>query len=150
MTTSSIGVSFIKQYEGCIDHVYLDPIGLPSLGVGHLMSPHELSQWPVGTEIANDLIDSILRDDLKEAEECVTSNVTWDISQNMFDSLVSFVFNIGCGAFKKSTLLKKLNLGLVEDAANEFLRWNRAGQKVLPGLVKRREAERDLFLTQPT
>ena len=64
----------------------------------------------------------------------------------MFDSLVSFAFNLGLGNLQKSTLLKKVNLGKFEEASNEFIKWNRAGGKVLEGLTRRREAERYLFL----
>jgi lysozyme len=69
------------------------------------------------------------------------------INQNQFDALVSFVYNVGAGNFAKSTLLKKLNKADYQGAGDEFLRWNRGGGKVLNGLIRRRDAERSLFLT---
>jgi GH24 family phage-related lysozyme (muramidase) len=84
--------------------------------------------------------------DLHEAEEAVDRLVTAPLNQNEFDALVSFTFNLGEGNLKKSTLLKYLNQMRYEDAANEFPRWNRAGGQILPGLTRRREAEKRLFL----
>lgn len=146
MRISDEGLEFVKKHEGVIDHVYLDPVDLPTVGVGHLLSPYEEDLWPVGTKLTRDQIDILLREDVREAEECVSESVTSDLDQSQFDALVSFVFNVGCGAFKKSTLLRLLNAGLIEDAAEEFQKWRMAKGKVLPGLVKRREAEKALFL----
>ena len=81
-----------------------------------------------------------------EAEDAVTRLVVTQLSQKGFDALVSFTYNVGINAFRNSTLLRKLNLGKVEEAAEEFSRWNKARGKVLPGLVKRRAQEKEMFL----
>ena len=83
--------------------------------------------------------------DLKKFESTVNSAVTVPINQNQFDALVSLAYNIGTGAFKESTLLKKLNLGDYKAAAAQFAVWNRGGGKVMQGLVNRRAVERKLF-----
>lgn len=77
----------------------------------------------------------------------VNRYVSVDLNQNQFDALVSFTYNLGCTSFKNSTLLKKVNLKDFEGAANEFKKWKYSNGKVLSGLVKRREAERELFLS---
>lgn len=146
MTTSDKGIDFIKRWEGSRQEVYLDPIGLPTLGVGHLLSPEELKLFPVGTKLSLEQVNGFLRKDLSKAEFTVSDKVVHDLDQHEFDSLVSFVFNIGEGNFSKSTLLRLLNSGLIEDASKEFSRWIYAKGKILPGLVKRREAEKNLFL----
>ena len=84
--------------------------------------------------------------DLKSFEKTVNDSVKVPLSQNQFDALVSLTYNIGSTAFKNSTLLKKLNAKDFTGAADQFLRWNKGGGKVLKGLVRRREAERALFL----
>ena len=88
--------------------------------------------------------DSRLRVDIHFAEDCVNDHVEVSLTQNQFDSLVSFVFNLGCGAFKGSTLLALLNAGKTDAVPAQFARWNKANNRVLPGLVKRRKAEAEL------
>ncbi|NEP37557.1 lysozyme, partial [Moorena sp. SIO3B2] len=87
------------------------------------------------------------RQDLESSESTVSNLVKVSLTDNQFSALVSFVFNIGPTAFRRSTLLRKLNHGDDQGAANEFLRWNKGGGRVLLGLSKRREAERKLFLS---
>ncbi|MFK7073950.1 lysozyme, partial [Acinetobacter baumannii] len=84
--------------------------------------------------------------DLAKFEKTVNESVTVPLNQNQFDALVSLTYNIGSGAFNNSTLLKKLNKRDYQGAADQFLVWNKAGGKVMKGLVRRREAERALFL----
>ena len=88
-----------------------------------------------------------LRQDVAESERAVNQHVHVPLTQHQFDALVSFVFNLGAGNFRTSTLLKKLNARDYDGAAQEFGRWVQAGGKTLPGLVRRREAESALFLT---
>lgn len=88
---------------------------------------------------------ALLKSDLTSYEKCVATNVKMNINANQFSALTSFVFNLGCGNFKSSTLLTRLNAGNVKAASDEILLWNKAGGKVLAGLVKRREAEKTLF-----
>jgi len=87
----------------------------------------------------------MLRRDLGEIEEAVNDLVTVEISQRMFDALVSFAYNAGAGNLRRSSLLRKLNQGDIQGAADQPLRWNRARGRVLPGLTRRRLAERNPF-----
>ncbi len=90
--------------------------------------------------------DRLLSQDLQRFEAGVERNVKAALTQNQFDALVSFCYNLGVGNLQKSTLLKKLNAGDYKGAGDEFLKWNKAGGKVLTSLVRRREAERNMFL----
>jgi lysozyme len=147
LEASPICLALIKRWEGYETEVYLDPVGLPTGGVGHLLTPSELLRFPVGTDLSEAQIDAWLRSDIWAAQGCVRLHVDWDLDQAQFDALVSFVFNVGCEAFRRSTLLRLLNAGLEELAAEEFDRWVFAKGRKLQGLVARRAAERDVFLS---
>ena len=138
---SQAGLALIKKYEGCRTNAYKCPAGVWTIGYGHTKG---VSQ---GMMISHRDADRLLEEDLKYFESAVSSAVTVPINQNQFDALVSLAFNIGVGAFDKSTLLARLNRKGYVLAANQFLRWTRGGGKVLPGLVKRRQEERELFLS---
>ena len=138
---SPAGLSLIKKYEGCRTNAYKCPAGVWTIGYGHTKG---VSQ---GMMISHRDADKLLEEDLKYFESAVSSAVTVPINQNQFDALVSLAFNIGVGAFDKSTLLARLNSKNYRGAAEQFLRWTRGGGKVLPGLVKRRQEERELFLS---
>uniref|UniRef100_UPI001B316D19 lysozyme n=1 Tax=Pantoea ananas TaxID=553 RepID=UPI001B316D19 len=97
--------------------------------------------------ITGEQADKYLREDLLVAELTINTNVKVKLTQNQFDALASFVFNLGSGNFVKSTLLKKLNAGDIAGAADEFGKWVNAGGKKLAGLVKRRAAEREVFIS---
>jgi len=88
----------------------------------------------------------LLRQDIGTAEAAIDSKVTVDLTQNAYDSLCSFVFNVGTEAFGNSTLLRLLNAGDAAGAADQFLQWDHGGGKVLAGLLNRRKAEREMFL----
>jgi GH24 family phage-related lysozyme (muramidase) len=88
----------------------------------------------------------LLREDIQWVEKAIDKHVPEKITQNQYDALCSFIFNVGEFAFASSTLLKLLNAGKVQEAADQFLRWNKANGKELPGLTRRRQAERTLFL----
>lgn len=140
MRTGINGLTLIKQFEGLRLQAYKCPADRWTIGYGHTAD--------VG---ANDVITeeealSFLRQDVAGSERAVNQYVHVPLTQNQFDALVSFVFNLGVGNFRTSTLLKKLNAGDDDGAAQEFGRWIHAGGKALPGLVRRREAERALFL----
>lgn len=142
MKTSDRGIQAIEEYEGIRLKAYLDSVNVPTIGVGHTLGVH------MGDVITQEQAEEFLRADLEDAEYAVNKYVLMPINQNQFDALVSFVFNLGSGAFKGSTLLKRLNAGLYQEAANEFLKWNQAGGKVLAGLAARRAAERAMFREQ--
>jgi len=140
--TGEAGLRLIKEFEGLRLAKYLDAVGKWTIGYGHLILPNENYDQPISLDIAN----ALLRADLKRTEEGVRNSVTVTINQNQFDALVSFAFNLGVSNLKSSTLLRLLNEGNIFAAADQFLRWNKAGGRELPGLTRRRRAERDLFI----
>ena len=149
MQTSEKGIKNIKDFEGCSLTAYPDPGtgGAPwTIGYGWT---HPVDGKPVtpGMKIDMKTADRLLRTGLVSFENDVLKVVKVKLTQGQFDALVSFAYNVGSRALSTSTLLKKLNDGDVQGAADEFLRWNKAGGKVLNGLTRRREAERALFLS---
>ena len=140
MKISDDGIEFIRQQEGVRHSAYLDSVGIPTIGVGHTGQ-----EVKIGLSWTDDQIDMALRSDLSTAEDCIAAHVEPDLTQSQYDALVSFIFNVGCHAFKTSTLLTLINAGNMEAAAQQFGRWNKAGGRVIEGLAKRREAERELF-----
>jgi len=142
--TSQAGVNLIKSFEGCKLTAYQDSAGVWTIGYGHT------SGVKAGMKITEAQAEAYLKGDLVTAENAVNGKVTYRIKQNQFDALVSFTYNVGSGNFGSSTLLKKLNQGDITGAANEFDKWNKAGGKVLAGLVRRRAAEKAMFLNGTT
>lgn len=140
-TTSTTGIELIKRFEGLRLSAYLDAVRVPTIGYGHTKTAR------MGQKITAAQAEELLVKDLAVFEQAVNDLVAVDINQNEFDALVSFAFNVGAGALNRSTLLRVLNKGRRQAAADEFLRWNRAGARVLAGLTRRRAAERTLFLT---
>jgi len=147
LRVSKHGREFITAHEGEILRVYLDPVGLPTMGVGHLLTDEEKAKYPVGSVITRGVSQEFLERDLRRFENAVSALVKVPINQNQFDALVSFAFNVGEANFKRSSVLRHLNAGLYAKAADAFLAWNKSKGKVLPGLTRRRKEERDLFLT---
>jgi GH24 family phage-related lysozyme (muramidase) len=147
MRTSSAGLAFIAHFEGEVNTVYHDVAGVATIGIGHALKPNE--SFPAG--ITHQQAIDLLTKDVVVAESAINRYVTVSLTQDQFDALVSFTFNLGTGALASSTLLKLLNAGNYQGAANEFPRWCKAvvnGRPVVnPGLLKRRNAERDMFLT---
>ena len=144
MTISVQGFALIKKFEGFKAIAYLCPAGIPTIGYGHTGS--DVTKRDVGVKtISEDEASDLLRQDLKKAEEAVNRKVLVPISQNQFDALISFTYNLGEGSLASSTLLRLLNQGDYEGAQKEFVKWNKAGGKILLGLTKRREAEAALF-----
>jgi lysozyme len=144
MQISPKGIEKIKGYEGLSLTAYPDPGtgGRPwTIGHGHTLGVQK------GDVITREQAEKFLHEDLAPVYLTIESNVKVPLTQGQFDALCSFIFNVGSGNFVKSTLLKKLNAGDTAGAAAEFVRWNRAGGKVLTGLTRRREAERELFLS---
>ncbi len=140
MSVSLAGLAHIKGWEGFRGAVYLDSAGKPTIGYGHLLLPTE-NYKTITVEEATKLLIK----DLSNAEDAVNALVKVRLSQFQYDALVSFVFNVGRGAFARSTLLKKVNAGLFSDAKAEFLKWTNAGGKFVQGLYNRRVADAELF-----
>lgn len=139
-TTSQKGIDLIKSFEGCRLVAYQDSVGVWTIGYGHTSGVY------AGMTITEQQAEDFLRADLGTSESAVNRLVTYSINQNQFDALVSFTFNVGSGNFGGSTLLKKLNAGDTTGAADQFDVWVYAGGQVLEGLVRRRAAEKELFL----
>ena len=142
MKISQAGVDAIKAFEGLRLDAYKCPAGIPTIGYGSTGS-----HVSMGMSITEEYAEVLLREDIERFERCVNEYVTVELTQQMFDALVSFAFNLGCGALKRSTLLKRVNVNRKEDAANEFLRWDNAGGRKLAGLTRRRNEERKMFLS---
>ena len=143
--TATRGIELIKEFEGCRLTAYKCPAGVWTIGFGHTGSV-DGKAITSGMTITAAKATELLKGDLAKFEAAVNAYVTAPITQNMFDALASFTYNVGAGALKGSTLLRKLNAKDYNGAADEFLRWNKAGGKVLNGLVRRRGRERSLFL----
>ena len=139
------GVDLIRRFEGCRLDAYPDP------GTGG--DPWTIGYGATGPGIAPGVVwtqeeaEARLVEDIAQFAGAVERALTVPVSANEFAAMVSLAFNIGAGAFKKSTLLRLVNDGHFEAAAEQFLRWTRAGGREMPGLVRRRQAERQLFLT---
>lgn len=144
MKVSAAGINLIKEFEGVRLKSYKCPAGVWTIGVGHTSAAGPPVVKP-GMEITNAQATKILAQDLVQFEDGVEAAVKVPLTQNQFDALVSFTFNVGLGAFQKSTLLKKLNAGQYDAVPAELMKWTKAGGKELPGLVRRRRAEAALW-----
>ena len=140
------GMDLIKHYEGWRSSVYLCSASRCTIGWG--------STWDVNgdaitldhADITKEQGEYLLLREVRHSEEAIKKIVKADLTENMFSSLCSFIYNVGSGNFQKSTMRMKLNRGFYEDAADEFPKWRRAGGRIVKGLVRRRKQERELFL----
>lgn len=139
MKTSQTGLDLIKAFEGLQLEAYRCPAGVWTVGYGTTKNVRR------GMRITKRQAEILLSEDVAEFERAVEQAVTIELQQHEFDALVSFAYNVGAGALASSTLVRKLNTGDRAGAAREFDRWNKAGGRVLPGLTRRRAAERALF-----
>lgn len=143
MKTSSAGIALIKKFEGFSPVPYTCPAGKPTIGYGHVIKPGETF-----TTLHEHQADALLKRDLANREQAVTLLVKVPLTQGQFDALVSFVYNLGVPALKTSTLLKRLNQGKYDQAADNFQRWVFVGKTKLKGLENRRAAEWALFTSK--
>jgi lysozyme len=147
MNTTDVGLGRLKAREGVVLSMYRDSAGLPTIGVGHLLTKDELSSgklciqtdWHNG--ITEQQCDDLLRQDLNRAEAAVSTLVNVELTGNQFDTLVSFVFNVGITAFQNSTLLRLLNTGNYASVPEQLRRWVYSAGRRDPILVNRREDE---------
>jgi len=147
MKVSDKCINMIKHHEGFVRKPYQDPIGLWTVGVGHLIGDGKKLPKEWNKEFTDEEVDNILCEDLERFEIGIQRLTKVSLTQSQFDALVSFSFNVGLGNFQSSTLRSKLNRGDYEGASNEFPKWRKAGGKILKGLVKRRADEKNLFLS---
>ena len=158
MKISARGIQLIKHWEGVRYRPYICSARLHTVGVGHVLYPAQgrlpLDQrdaFPLephdNRTFSKDEVDGILSTDLIRFEVGVARLFPMVLTQGQNDALVSFAFNLGLGGVQRSTLRQKVLRGEIEEAADEFLKFTRGGGKILPGLVKRRNDERALFLS---
>ena len=144
MNTSKAGLDLIKQFEGLRLKAYKCPADVWTIGYGHTSAAGQPAVKS-GMSITEAQANKILASDLGQYEDAINNSVKVDLTQNQFDALVSFVYNVGIEAFQKSTLLKKLNAGQYDAVPGELMKWTKGGGKELPGLVRRRRAEAALW-----
>lgn len=137
---NAAGLKLITTFEGCELEAYQDSVDVWTIGYGHTKGVAK------GMKITQAQAEQLLQEDLGEFEAAVTDAVSVTLNANQFSALVSFCFNLGPGSLFESTLLRYLNEGKYEAAANQFPRWDKAGEQRLLGLTRRRLAERALFL----
>lgn len=144
MKISMNGLNLIKQFEGLKLNAYDDGVGVWTIGYGTIKYPNGV-RIKRGDKITQAQADQYIANDVATFERAVNMLVNVPLNQNQFDALVSFTYNLGATNLSASTLLKKLNSKDYKGAAAEFQKWNKAGGKVMTGLVRRRKAEMELF-----
>lgn len=142
---SNNGLNFIKNWEGCILHIYLDIVKVATIGVGHVVLPAEKASGIYNNGINLQQALDILAKDIARFEEAIKNYVKVELNQNQFDALCSLSFNVGTGVFINSGLIKALNAGNYSQVPSELLKWCKAGGKVNQGLLNRRKSEATLF-----
>ena len=154
MQMSQHGLSLLEQWEGFKLQVYRDSAGLPTIGVGHLLTRSELTSGKIviggvpvkySGGLTQQQVNDLLAQDVQPAAQAVNGGVKVALNQNQFDALTSFTFNVGINAFKGSTLLRLLNQSQYDQVPAQLLRWTRAGGQVVPGLLNRRQNEIKLW-----
>lgn len=138
-TYSKKGIALTKHFEGCRLKAYQDSIGKWTIGYGHTLGVKK------GDVCTQEQADKWLFEDIQESANAVNSLVKVKITQNEFDALTDFVFNVGQGNFRSSTMLKMINDNNHVGAASQFQRWDKAGGAKIAGLLLRRNAESELF-----
>jgi lysozyme len=136
----------IKEFEGYYDKAYRDPVGIPTIGYGTIIYP-DGAKVKMGEKCSKKEAEHWLMFEIEEIIPRIEKLIKVEVTNNQFCALVSFCYNLGTGALGKSTLLKKLNRGdELGEVGLEFKKWINAGGRPLQGLIRRREAERKLFL----
>ena len=147
MKISPRGLELIKDFEGFSSTAYLCPAKIPTIGWGNTFY-EDGRKVKLGDQISKTdalkLLEVVANRDFADK---IFPSIKVKVTQSQFDAMVSLAYNIGAGAFLKSTLLKKVNAGDFAGAGEQFLRWNKAGGKVVLGLTRRREREKQLFLS---
>ena len=147
MIVNKATIDLIKQFEGCKLAAYKDIVGVWTIGYGTTAAADVGIVPDKGMTITQDRANDLLMLTIDKFAAKVDALITAKVNANQFGACVSLAYNIGPNAFAKSTVLRELNAGNYDKAANAFQLWNKAGGVVSKGLVRRREAERQLFLT---
>lgn len=146
-TVNTAGVNLVMSFEGCKLTPYLDSAGIATIGIGTILYPNGTKVSLNDPEITQDEAIQYLQYQMDQKASAVETMVSVTLNDNEFAALTSFAYNLGVGALHGSTLLKMLNAGQDRTAVgDQFLLWNKAGGKEIPGLTRRRQAERALFL----
>lgn len=145
MRVNQKGIELIKEFEGFRSKAYKCPAGIWTVGYGHTSAAGEPKVGSL-TTVTKEEGERILRRDLNQFEDAVDDAVRVDLNSNQFSALVSFTYNVGEGAFRKSSVLKAVNAKQWDEVPRRMALWNKGGGRVLPGLVRRRAAEAALFM----
>lgn len=145
MNLTQDAIDLIKHFEGYYSKAYKCPANIPTIGIGTIRYPNG-APVQLGDTCTEEQAEAWLRDELGECEKYIQKLVTAPINDEQYSALACLIYNIGAGGFSHSTLLKKLNYQKYEEAADQFLAWVKANGKTLPGLERRRRAERNLFI----
>lgn len=154
---SANGLRLLMQWEGFRTKVYDDAGGAPTIGVGHLLTIAELladaimidgKRYKLRYGLTKDTVLALLAQDVARFEDAINEHVKVPLTQNQFDALCSFVFNVGITAFLKSTLLKAIASGNLAAVPTQLRRWTKVDGREIPGLVNRRENEVNLWLSE--
>ena len=139
MKTSKEGISLLKKFEGCKLEAYLDAVDVPTIAYGRT------KEVQMGDTCTQQQAEDWLEEELVEYEGYVEKAVTVPLEQNQFDALVSWTYNLGPSNLTRSSMLRVLNASDYDNVPEQIMRWNKAGGRVLAGLVRRREAEAEMF-----
>mgnify|MGYP001384206328 CR=1 FL=1 len=143
MKTSERGINLIQHFEGFYNKPYYCPAGVLTIGYGTVIQ----DPTPYMNGITKEQATELMMKEVVRNEKSIGRLIVAPLNQNQFDALISFVYNLGAGNLQISTLRRKINSLDYAGAANEFLKWCKAGGRVLPGLVRRRKVEAELFMT---
>ena len=147
LAVNKAGLEIIKQCEGWSAVPYLCPGDVWTIGYGTTRDDEGRAITQDHPKIGKIKGKKLLARDIRSTERAVARLINVNLTENEFSALVSFTYNVGSGALQRSTLRSKLNRSEYVGAANEFKRWRRSGGRVLPGLVRRRAVEAELFLS---
>ena len=142
MRASKEALNLIKEFEGFSPVAYICPAGYKTIGYGHVISSNDNF-----SSINENDAEELLSKDIGKAEDAVNRNIIVNLKQEQFDALVSFAFNVGAAALQRSTLRQKINRQEHEYVPKELMRWVYAGGNIMPGLVRRRMAELELYVS---
>lgn len=146
MKTGYKGLDLIKSFEGFRSKPYLDAVNVPTIGYGATHYGNGIKVKMTDKPISESEATKLLIFMVKDYEYYVNTVLKRELNQNQYDALVSFTYNLGGGALAKSTLIRKVNENPCDETIrDEFDLWNKAGGKILKGLVRRRKAEADLY-----
>lgn len=148
MNINEVGLGIIKRFEGWSSKVYRCPAGISTIGYGSIWDANGDRVTMAHPPITKKHGSMLLRREITHVERAIGKLIKVPLTLNEFSALCSITYNIGSGNFQASTLRRKINMGDYIGAADEFPKWRKAGGRILGGLVRRRAAERNLFLEE--